>query len=463
MLNDALKLRQLRRMSRGAPAAIASVLDASEAARRFRGNRSRHRGVWVFALAIMGCGQPSIGGGPSPSSAGNGRAGANSATSAGGANADGGPVASAGGANTDGGLTESQACVYHQQSTFDCGTGALPVTSTLCSDGSCSFVGSGEGLAVGGCTSVDINSDLTPIAGSCATWDHKFPGDDDAGNGGVVQYDAGPAPMSRPDGTSGKACALDADCRVAAGGTNICSTSFSLTGGAASAAPYPTPVCIVPPGAADGCADPSVLYCDGSNDPGSPGVCVPDSPHADCLPKCTFTYDGNAAQGCRGHDACFALYDGVTDGSVLEGIGYCFSACEADADCSADPGTRCDRESGACETSPLPPTKALGDACTAADKASGACNCYQGPSGSGYCVQACVTGGAPCPNGWICDPRVESAIDLGQGQVLRPSAVSPGIVGLCLAPCTVAGTDPACPASSACRTETFAGPDCVPN
>src|ERR1019366_5799048 len=170
MPNDAIKVRYFCRISRGRSGAIASIIDAGEAARRCRGNRSPYHGVWVFAFAIMGCGQPSIGGGSSPSSD---------------------DAGSAGGANTDGGATESQACVYHQQSTFDCGTGNLPVTSTLCSDGSSSLVGPGEGLAVGGCTSVNINSDLTPIPGSCATWDHKFPGEDDAGNGATVNVDAG--------------------------------------------------------------------------------------------------------------------------------------------------------------------------------------------------------------------------------------------------------------------------------
>src|SRR5579863_5646364 len=71
------------------------------------------------------------------------------------------------------------------------------------------------------------------------------------------------------DGTTGTACTTDADC-TSPGGPGIARCSNSVL------APndyYPTAVCILPT-----CSPVSnsarVHYCDGPDEPGSPGVCI---------------------------------------------------------------------------------------------------------------------------------------------------------------------------------------------
>jgi hypothetical protein len=241
--------------------------------------------------------------------------------------------------------------------------------------------------------------------------------------------------------------------------------------------PLPTPVCMVPPGSGNGgnCdpappSDPSAQlphFCDGPDSPDSPGICVAVSSGAhagSCSPMCVFALDGSSPSGCAGLDTCGpTAFIALDTSNQLFGWGSCLGTCEKSADCAAlGSGYTCQTDTGYCTASPVTRPKHLGEACTANDSTTGACNCLPGMSGSGYCTSACVLGGAPCPNGWRCDTLQSASVHVG-GNVLAVPAENSGMSGLCVAPCTAPDGGPAlCPSNSTCQSGTPLGPACLP-
>jgi hypothetical protein len=256
-----------------------------------------------------------------------------------------------------------------------------------------------------------------------------------------------------------------------AGPVDVCSNALSEVVDGVPVQVWPTPVCVVPPPGAAGVGncDPVPLssdsdglkihYCDGPDSNSSPGVCVPFDPAnpqtglGTCYPKCVFGTDGGAASGCPGSDTCaFLGYEPTsqTDAGVVisaQGVGYCQGTCQTDADCTglgtpADGGTwSCQVNLGYCTTTPVASgeLKALGTACSVNDPQDGTCNCFAGPSGSGYCTSRCVVGGVPCSSGWVCDtgqPAIPSYVGLTTGFTV--AGPTPGMVGTCAPLCTFA-------------------------
>ena len=242
------------------------------------------------------------------------------------------------------------------------------------------------------------------------------------------------------DGTVGKACASDTDCH-SANGPNKAKCSSSVW---APEDYYPTPVCIVP-----SCApisDTQLHFCDGPDDPSSPGVCVPGFNGGVCVPKCTFDKQGGAPSGCAGKDTCFT-YPTITE----NGVGYCWGGCAKDGDCQS--GQHCQVDQGICVVGVTPPTKNIGDACTKADNNTEACYCLYGNNNAGYCSSFCVVGqDGTCPSGYSCD-----AFEYRAYGYTTPNT---GMGGYCTKSC--AGDASACPSSASCTNLSVGGPDCVP-
>ncbi|HEX3343692.1 MAG TPA: hypothetical protein VHS09_03925, partial [Polyangiaceae bacterium] len=210
---------------------------------------------------------------------------------------------------------------------------------------------------------------------------------------------------------------------------------------------YPTAVCILP--SCSPVSDAAIHYCDGTDDPSSPGICVPQQTGGICLPKCTFDKNGGAAVGCTGKDVCAAYTT-----SPGNGVGYCWGGCTQDLDCPT--GQHCQTDQGLCVEGVVPPTKLFGAACTQADTSSGACNClYGGTAQVGYCSSFCVVGGAStCPTGAVCD-----GLEYRQYGF---TTSNPGMGGYCAVACSTGDGGAACPPSSSCTNVFAAGPDCVP-
>jgi hypothetical protein len=285
------------------------------------------------------------------------------------------------------------------------------------------------------------------------------------------------------DGTTGLTCTTNANCVGTGGpGVNKCSNNLGYSAGAgATVQSFPTPICVVPPGSNGANCDPAppsdpsgsfLHFCDGPDDPSSPGICipltgVPARNLGTCLPQCAFALDGSPPNGCAGTDTCqFVSVAGTAAGQVL-GVGYCQGTCETDSDCSTlGSSFVCQTDLGVCTTHRVTRTKSLGAACTGSDVTSGACNCLlTTASTAGYCTSACVVGGTPCANGWICEPFEPAAIDIGGGNIVVISAPASGAAGMCAAPCDPADAGAeggACPPNSACQSSTIAGPDCLP-
>lgn len=288
----------------------------------------------------------------------------------------------------------------------------------------------------------------------------------------------GDASVPQHDGTSGKPCMSNADCKgtgANAVGINVCSNTYSgklsPDNGVTSPQFWPTPICMVPlPSAGMGNCDPGpsgvLQFCD-SDDPNnstSPGLCLPRTTpqqagpmNGFCLPGCSFTLDGSRPTGCPGKDTCTPftfLLSGST--STVTGFGFCQGTCEVDADCSAlGAGWVCQTDDGFCTKTKKARTKTIGTACTnggngatrlaSSDSQVGTCNCpFSGSSTitAFYCTSACIVGGAACPNGWTCDAFLPSqfvftgAADGGGDIVLPgPTLQNPGLPGLCMAPC----------------------------
>jgi hypothetical protein len=323
------------------------------------------------------------------------------------------------------------------------------------------------------------------------------------------------------DGTSGKPCTTSADCTTATGpGINVCSnTSPDVVVTNVKVQLLPTPVCTVSRVGSGGNCDPAppsdtagafVHFCDGPDMPTSPGICIPGTnpPMAMlgvCLPACTFALDGSAQKGCPGKDTC-APYTVTLDANGNGvGVGFCQGSCQIDADCSAlGTGYVCQTDIGFCTKTKVTRTKSVGQACAADptkvvgnDSATGACNCVaNGTTNLGYCSTACVVGGSPCANGWVCDNGLLSDVQLSNNQVLMVTADATGTPGQCMQPCSLGGADGgtsdagsagdgsspldggpkagdagdagaavaggACPATSTCQATSPVGPDCVP-
>jgi len=256
------------------------------------------------------------------------------------------------------------------------------------------------------------------------------------------------ATSSHPyDGTTGKACTTNADC-TPAGGPGIARCSNSVY------APddyYPTAVCIVP-----SCSpvsdDASIHYCDGPDEPTSPGVCIPSGTAGGgtCLPKCAFDTMGDPATGCQGKDTC-RTYNNAPE----NGYGYCWGGCTQNSDCQN--GQHCQTDRGTCLVDVVPPTKTIGEACTQVDDENYACHClYGGASETGYCTSFCIVGGAAtCPNGFVCGAD-ESRAD---GYVTQNT----GMYGRCHSVCSAADGGLMCPlgTNSTCTDQWAAGPYCI--
>ena len=245
------------------------------------------------------------------------------------------------------------------------------------------------------------------------------------------------------DGTTGQMCTTDGDCQPPGGpGNALCSpTVFTPE------TYYPTAVCILP--TCSPVSGTTLHYCDGPDDPSSPGICVPQTTGGICLPKCTFDKMGSPAVGCVGKDVC-DVYTSNTAG----GVGYCWAGCTQDGDCAT--GQHCQTDQGLCMEGVVPPTKAFGAACTQADSNAGACNClYGGTAMTGYCSDFCIVGGAAtCPAGSVCD-----GLEYRQyGYTMNNS----GLAGYCSVACSAGDAGPACPPNSSCTNVFAAGPDCVP-
>jgi hypothetical protein len=248
------------------------------------------------------------------------------------------------------------------------------------------------------------------------------------------------------DGTTGKACTTDADCK-SANGPELARCSNSVF------APddyYPTPVCVIP--SCTTVSDVSGLhYCDGPDDASSPGVCIAlgSDGTGTCVPKCSYDKAGDKATGCQGKDTCRAYSP-----AAETGLGYCWAGCTQDGDCES--GQHCQTDRGTCVAGVVPPTKSIGEACTVADEDDDACRCFYGvASQTGYCSSFCIVGGpGTCPTGYVCD-ALEYRSD-------GFSVQNTGMAGFCVATCPMTDAAGTCPPNSTCSDINVAGPDCVP-
>jgi hypothetical protein len=367
------------------------------------------------------------------------------------------------------------------------------------------------------------------IVAGCSSSNATAPSDGGATDGGIHRiFDSGitigddaTGIAGSFDGTTGKACTSDADCLSDAGpGVNTCSSDYGFTFTNVPVALWSTPVCIIPPptsSSTTGNCDPAPdgndglpHFCDGPDDPSSPGLCLPfDSTNPQpnqgiCYPLCTFALDGAKPTGCAGTDACVPYtFLRSTSAGTVTAFGFCVGGCQKDADCAAlGTGYACQTDIGYCTTAKLTRPKALGAACTTGsaaavdDDASGACNCDGDPtSGNGFCTSACIVGGAPCPDNWICDAGFQSPIvftsSTGAPISVPVTSQNVGIEGTCRPGCALAdggieagaapaldagedagdaasaaspieGGSGACPPNSTCQGADLVGPDCVP-
>jgi hypothetical protein len=298
--------------------------------------------------------------------------------------------------------------------------------------------------------------------------------------------------------TTGKPCESDADCKGTSGpGTNVCSIDYTFIVNGVKAQLWPTPLCLprLPTTANSGSCDPappydptgsSIHFCDGPDDPGSPGICIPNNTAAPvsgqgvCLPKCTFATDGSPATGCPGKDTCapytFVLPPGDAGAPAPPPVGYgfCQGSCQQDSDCTAappkglGPGYSCQLDIGFCTKTPVVRAvdagAAIGDGCRSpATGQSTACFCAaNSTTQAGYCTSACVVGGAACPSGYTCDNGFGGTLSFGDAGTYSYSKQTVGSVGTCYASCTHIDSGVGCPPNSTCGSSTLAGPDCIP-
>jgi hypothetical protein len=209
---------------------------------------------------------------------------------------------------------------------------------------------------------------------------------------------------------------------------------------------------------------------------------------------CTFNFDGTAPTGCIGNDKCSPIGETTdpTTNMVTGGLGYCQGGCQQPSDCSAlGTGWTCQVDLGFCTQKVKARTLAIGSACAST---STACNCLADTTThEGFCTSACIVGGVPCPDGWMCDDE-ESNV-LMDGTVLAAENVQTN--GSCFPACLLgdagvpeaaapgspvdgsaegaagdasgggaadAGAAPlaTCPANSVCQVQSPLGPECTP-
>jgi hypothetical protein len=363
--------------------------------------------------------------------------------------------------------------------------------------------GKGNSMAEGGVPSEAGGSSGASSSGAGSS------GGDDAGSGDDSSTD-----VQTMVGTTGKACSSDSDCTSPDNDT--CSIDYVYTLAGVTGLALPASVCIENP-TSDNC-DPAPAddpfgqaphFCDGPDDPSSPGFCLADNPNnpqsgmGTCLPKCTFSTNGAAAVGCTAPDTCTPwIYAG--SGNSIVGFGFCQGTCQKDSDCGPQQGVpaTCQTDVGICTTQPVTRTLMLGDACTYDDYQSGACNCNVDPTSlTGFCTTVCVVGGTPCPTGWVCDTAEPTSVTVG-ATTIPITVQNPGLAGICLPSCPMSqatqgvaifvdggagdaestgteadgqaaldaaaasdagdGASFQCPAGSTCTLGTVAAPDCVP-
>jgi hypothetical protein len=278
------------------------------------------------------------------------------------------------------------------------------------------------------------------------------------------------------DGTTGKACASDVDCKgVGAGapGINKCTSVPLFQGGEL----FPTPVCLMPvecdPCGGQTPCDGLIHGCDGPDgDPSTAGICLPNTPiptvgKGTCWPACSFAADGSAPVGCVGKDACNVAAYGIA-GTTPHGVGLCLGGCTADGDCAG--GERCDATTGLCLKSVTAPTKNLGDGCTMAEAQATppSCNCiYNSNSGLGFCSKFCTvpaTGAAnPCPAGWFCETEEPTTIaGANDASVAGFTTQNVGLAGFCVRSCATGADSGVCPVNTTCLDTFAGGPGCIP-
>jgi hypothetical protein len=289
----------------------------------------------------------------------------------------------------------------------------------------------------------------------------------EAGAGGDDGGDAA-TPMGF-DGTTGKACTTNADCKGAganAPGINRCTTSVLFNSGEL----YPSGVCLMP-APCDPCGGTSpcdnfIHGCDGVG-ASAPGICLPlQAGGGVCLPACVFAGDGTAPSGCVGKDTCLPYGFGS---NPVQGVGYCFGGCTADTDCVT--GEKCETTTGLCKKVVTPPTKNIGDPCTMADAnaTTPPCNCiYNTKTTVGFCTQVCTVGGTGCPSGWFCEAQEPKSLT-GSNDASLPgfTTQNTGLGGFCVPSCQVdggaMGTDSgACPTNTTCQDIFAGGAGCIP-
>jgi hypothetical protein len=317
------------------------------------------------------------------------------------------------------------------------------------------------------------------MAGGCSSSKGTQVASSDAGgsDGSVVHADSGSGVDSGVDseaptydGTSGKPCSTDADCRTnpAGPGKNFCSTDarFGASGGDTV---YPNGVCVYGQGDCNSGSDGLIHYCDGPDQYGSPGVCLPsssDPTKGACFPMCTFKPDGSAVIGLVGKNACFAygfIPDPSEPSNAAIGVGYSLGGCDTDADCQTA-GQHCQADRGFCVATVIadqPP----GTGCNPAASPAPACDCSW--KGLGFCKQFCKIGGSECTSSQICDAFLPIELS-GTNDAAIPgwTAANPGMAGVCSPRCVVDGgaeTDAGtCYTNSTCQAGDFGGPDCLP-
>ncbi len=335
------------------------------------------------------------------------------------------------------------------------------------------------GFAGNGCSSSTSNSSGGGDAGEGGVVVHRDSGGGSGSGGsssssGSSSGGEGGSSGGSYDGTTGKQCTTDADCHSATGpGINKCSVDGFYTVGQL----YPTPICLIPPAQAGNCnpgTDGNIHYCDGPDDPSSPGICLmtggtATAPTGNCYAQCTFKGDGSAASGCVGKDVCNLVgygLDTTATPPAVTGVGVCFGGCDADSDCAS--GQKCETYTGLCVTAPKTPAGTPGTGCKY-DPSTGAstpdCNCFASSSNDlGYCTLFCRVGGSECPTGWTCEAGEPTTIgDAGVGF----TAQNTGLAGSCVPKCTSAdsgsefGDAGQCPPNSSCQDSTAGGPDCL--
>jgi len=365
------------------------------------------------------------------------------------------------------------------------GSGSGSGASTEAGDITGSASGSGSGATTGAGSTTGSASGSSAGAGAGATTGSTSGSSSGASAGAGSTSGSGSgssggtdAAVRTYDGTTGKACTVDADCASPGGpGINKCGSDFPETFDGVNIQRWATPVCVIPLAAGVGNCDPAPPsdpegqdphFCDGPDDVSSPGVCVPlnlsapVSGQGHCLPQCTYATDGTAPTGCVGHNACWSasyVYNTQTHGPL--GIGYCLAACQTKADCSAlGSAYECQTDLGNCTLALVTRSKDIGDACTAADNASGACNCFAFGE-SPFCSSNCVVGGSACPDGWVCDSGEPKVVPLEEGN-FPITKQAPGAAGGCYPPCAAGGSSTQCPGDSTCTSGDAVGLVCRP-